>query len=140
MPKVVIAEDNPFVMAMLRDALAEGGYEISGVARSKRELLNIGERHKPDFAIIDVRLSDGSNGIDAAVELASRMRIGILFATGVPERVLDPPAPVGTACLAKPFTGHELIRALEIVSRIVATGERPTKLPPKLHLIGRAPD
>lgn len=136
MVKLVIAEDNPFVVAMLREALAEDPvYEVCGVATSTRELLSLGEQHKPDIAIIDVRLADGSSGINAAIELCERMRVGILFATGHAQQVVYPPAPIGEACLLKPFTGPELIEALKIVERIVTTGEPPAILPPKVRLI-----
>ncbi len=140
MPKLVIAEDNPFVVAMVRDALADSGHEVCGVASSKQELLSMGERHRPDLAIVDVRLSDGGSGVDAAVELAIRVPVSILFATGLPEQVLDPPAPVGAACLSKPFTAAELIQAVEITLRIAACGELPNGLPPKLRLIRRDRD
>jgi two-component system, response regulator PdtaR len=139
MTKLVIAEDNPFVAAMLREAVAEDpDYEICGIATSTSELLSLGEQHKPTLAIIDVRLADGSNGINAAIELSERIRVGILFATAHPHQVIDPPVPVGEACLAKPFTGPELIEALEIVERIATTGELPAQIPPKVHLIRRS--
>jgi CheY-like chemotaxis protein len=94
-------------------------------------------RSQPDIAIIDVRLADGNSGINAAVELSKSIRLGILFATGHAQQVLDPPALRGEACLMKPFTGPELIEALKIVERIVTTGEPPAILPPKVRLIRR---
>jgi CheY-like chemotaxis protein len=138
MAKLVIAEDNPFVAAFLHEAVRESGYELCGVATSAAELMELAERHKPDLAVIDVRLADGSSGIKAAVALASLIDVGILFATASPERVIDPPAPVGAACLRKPFTGPELIEALRIVEQIVATGQPPAEISPKLRLLERA--
>ena len=141
MPKLIIAEDNPFVAAMLREAVAEDpGYEICGIAASTSQLLSLGERHKPNLAIIDVRLADGSSGINAAVELSKCVRVGILFATAHPDQVTDPPAPVGEACLTKPFTGPELVEALKIVEQLVTTGQPPALVPRKVNLIRRAAD
>ena len=137
MRKLVIAEDNPFIAAMARNAIAESGYELCGVAASTSELLSLGEKHKPDLALIDVHLADGSNGIDAAIELSNRIAVGVLYTTGNPHLVLTPPAPVGTACLSKPFTGRDLVEALGIVAHMIRTGEPPPRVPPKLHMIQR---
>jgi CheY-like chemotaxis protein len=139
MPTLVIAEDNPFVAAILREAVEEErGYDVCGIASSTAELLSLGEHHRPRLAIIDVRLADGSDGINAAIELSRRIPVAILFATGHPQQVLDPPAPVGEACLAKPFTGPELIKALEIVEHIATMGTLPAQVPAKVHLIRRS--
>jgi two-component system, response regulator PdtaR len=137
MQKIVIAEDNPFIVAMLREALTDVGYEVCGVASSARELLNLSEKHKPDIAVLDVRLADGSNGVDAAIELSRQRTVGILYVTGNPQQVLEPPAPVGTGCLRKPFTGRDLVEALGIVVQICETGKRPERVPRNLHIIRR---
>jgi CheY-like chemotaxis protein len=137
MEKLLIGEDNPFVAAFLQEAVREGGYEVCGVAASAKEFLTLAEQEKPDLAIIDVRLAGAVSGIEAAVEVSSLIRLGILFVTASPERVLDPPAPVGQACLSKPFTEPELIKALRIVEQITTTGQSPAQVFPKLHLIPR---
>jgi CheY-like chemotaxis protein len=135
MGKLLIGEDNPFVAAFLQEAVREGGYEICGVAASAKEFLTLAEQERPDLAIIDVRLAGGASGIDAAIEVSSRIGLGILFVTADPQRVLDPPAPVGEACLSKPFTEPELIKALRIVEHIVSTGQPPEHVFSKLRLI-----
>jgi len=135
--RLLIGEDNPFVAAFLREAVREGGYEVCGVAASAKELMTLAEQEKPDLAIIDVRLAGGIDGIDAAVAVVSRLNLGILYVTADPQRVLDPPAPVGEACLCKPFTGPELIKALRVVEQIATTGQPSEQVSPKLRLIPR---
>lgn len=137
MGKLLIGEDNPFVAAFLQEAVREGGYEVCGVAVSAQEFMTLAEQEKPDLAIIDVRLAGGVNGIEAAVAVASRLNLGILFVTADPQRVLDPPAPVGEACLSKPFTEPELIKALKVVEQIATTGHPSDQVFPKLRLIPR---
>jgi len=139
MGKLLIGEDNPFVAAFLQEVVKEGGYELCGVAASAQEFLSLAQQEKPDLAIVDVRLAGSFSGIDAAVEAASRVNLGILFVTASPDRVLDPPAPVGQACLSKPFTEPELIEALRVVEQIFATGKTPDQVFPKLHVIPRDP-
>jgi len=139
MRKLLIGEDNPFVAAFLQEALREGGYEICGVAASAKEFVTLAEQEKPDLAIIDVRLAGSVSGLDAAVAVSSRLNLGILFVTADPQRVLDPPAPVGQACLSKPFTVPELLKALKVVEQIAATGQPSDQVWPKLRLIPRKP-
>jgi CheY-like chemotaxis protein len=139
MRKLLIGEDNPFVAAFLQEALREGGYEICGVAASAKEFVTLAEQEKPDLAIIDVRLAGSVSGLDAAVAVSSRLNLGILFVTADPQRVLDPPAPVGQACLSKPFTVPELLKALKVVEQIAATGRPSDPVWPKLRLIPRKP-
>jgi DNA-binding response OmpR family regulator len=137
MGKLLIGEDNPFVAAFLQEAVREGGYEVCGVAASAKEFLSLAQQEKPDLAIIDVRLAGAVSGIEAAVEVSSRLNLGILFVTANPQRVLDPPVPVGEACLSKPFTVPELIKALRVVEQIVTTGQSPDQVFSNLRLIPR---
>ncbi len=122
MAKLLIGEDNPFVAAFLQEAVRAGGYEVCGVAASAKEFMTLAEQEKPDLAIVDVHLAGSVSGLDAAVAVSSRLNLGILFVTADPQRVLDPPAPVGQACLSKPFTVPELLTALKVVEQIAATG------------------
>jgi len=85
----------------------------------------------------DLRLAQGTNGIDAAVELSSRANVGILYVTANPHQVTNPPAPVGAAWLSKPFTEPELMEALRVVEQITTTGQAPEPVSPKLRLIPR---
>ena len=137
MGKLLIGEDNPFVAAFLQEAVREGGYEVCGVAASAKEFMTLAEQEKPDLAIIDVRLAGAVSGIDVAVEVSGRMNLGILFVTATPQRVLDPPAPAGEACLSKPFTEPEVIKALRVVEQMVSTGQPPEQVFPNLRLIPR---
>src|SRR5260370_39637622 len=137
MGKLLIGEDNPFVAAFLQEAVREGCFEVCGVAASAKEFLTLAEQEKPDLAIIDVRLAGSVSGIDVAIEVSSRLNLGILFVTATPQRVLDPPAPVGEACLSKPFTEPELIKALRVVEQIATTGQPSDQVFPKLRLIPR---
>ena len=97
----------------------------------------LAEHEQPDLAIIDVRLAGAVSGIDVAVEVSGRMNLGILFVTATPQRVLDPPAPAGEACLSKPFTEPEVIKALRVVEQMVSTGQTPEQVFPNLRLIPR---
>src|SRR5471030_165608 len=64
MLKVMIAEDDLLMADMLADVLIESGYEVCGIARTVEEGVELGERHKPDLALLDLRLAAGGLGTE----------------------------------------------------------------------------
>ena len=62
MPKVLIAEDELMIADMIADVLAGNGYDICGITRSVAEAIELGEARRPDLAVIDLHLADGSLG------------------------------------------------------------------------------
>lgn len=138
MATVLIAEDDFLIAEMLEEAALSGGYQVCGTASRVSEVIALCEEHRPDLAIIDLRLAGGDDGLDAAVELAKRANPGILYATGNCHRILETPPPVGEACLTKPYTPADVVQALQIVEQIVRTGVAPSPLPRRLYLLRRA--
>ena len=57
--KVLIAEDDLLMADMLEDALVDNGYEVCGIARTVEKAVELGEKHRPDLAILDLRLEGG---------------------------------------------------------------------------------
>src|ERR1700681_237271 len=62
MLKVLIAEDDLMIADTAEEILVECGYEVCGIARTVAEGIALGLRHKPDLALIDLRLGDGGLG------------------------------------------------------------------------------
>jgi DNA-binding response OmpR family regulator len=129
MLKVLIAEDDLMIADMAEEILVEGGFEVCGIARTVAEGVALGRLHKPDLAVIDMRLADGGLGTEIAAELSGFGRLGVLYATGNARHVMQN-ASTGDACIVKPYSSVDLVRALEIVADIVATG---TASPPFPH-------
>ena len=128
MLKVLIAEDDLMIADMVEETLVGHGYEVCGIARTVAEAVALGLRHRPDLAIIDLRLADGGLGTEVAIELMPLGRIGILYATGnMAQFVLT--VANGDACLGKPYSGPDLLRGLEIVADMVATGRASAPFP-----------
>jgi two-component system, response regulator PdtaR len=69
MTSVMIAEDDLFMADMLEEALAASGYEVCGIARTVEKAVELAERHKPDLAILDIRLANGGLGTDIPARL-----------------------------------------------------------------------
>jgi CheY-like chemotaxis protein len=128
MLKVLIAEDDLMIADMAEEILVEHGYEVCGIARTVSEAVALGRRHKPDLAIIDMRLADGGLGSEIASQLVGFGRLGVLYATGNVSQ-LKLSSATGDACIAKPYSSVDLLRSLEIVADIVATGTASPPFP-----------
>lgn len=126
MPKVLIAEDDFTHADMVAQALIKGGYEVCGIARSVREGIELGERHKPDLAIIDVHLADGDLGTAISARLRRNGILGVLYTTADPAVVA---LTYGDACLGKPFAPEDIVHALKIVERTVGIDDVPWQVP-----------
>jgi DNA-binding response OmpR family regulator len=134
MLKVLIAEDDLMIADAAEEALVENGFEVCGVARTVEEAVALGRLHKPDLAVIDMRLADGGLGSEIAAQLESLGRLGVLYATGNVSLVALTAAH-GDACLVKPYSSVALVRGLEIVADIVATGAASQPFPRGFQLL-----
>jgi DNA-binding response OmpR family regulator len=137
MLKVLIAEDDLMIADVAEEVLVDSGYEVCGIARTVAEAVALALQHKPDLAVIDVRLADGGLGTDIPGQLGSIGRIGILYATGNPSKVMISGVE-GDACLAKPYSTVDLVRGVKIVADIVATGSAAGPFPRSLQLLPAA--
>jgi DNA-binding response OmpR family regulator len=133
MAKVLIAEDDLFMADMLEEVLVDGGFEVCGIARTVEEGVGLGERHKPDLAILDLRLAAGGLGTEIAARL-DRKSLGILYATGNAGQ-LDLIKADGEAYLEKPYRPEDVVRALRIVEEIVGTGKSSPPYPTGFRLL-----
>jgi DNA-binding response OmpR family regulator len=129
MPSVLIAEDDLMIADMVEEMLVKAGYEVCGIARTVAKAVDLAWYYRPDLAVIDLRLAEGGLGTEIAAQLSDLMQLGILYASG---NMLNTVLTTidGHACIAKPYRSVDLLRGLEIVTELVATG---TALPPFPH-------
>ena len=133
MLKVMIAEDDLLMADMLEEVLVKNGYEVCGIARTVGAAMELAERHKPDLAVLDIRLAEGDIGMDIAASL-KRQRMGVLYATGNTGQMGLTRAN-GEALLSKPYKPEDVVRALEIVEQIVSTGEASRPFPKGFYVL-----
>ena len=128
MSTVMIAEDDLMMADILEEVLDAGGYEVCGIARTVEEAVEIGDRCKPDLAILDIRLAGGGLGTDIPGRLKHKGHMGVLYASGnVGEIALTKVD--GDALLIKPYRPEDVLRALKIVEFLVGAGEASHPLP-----------
>jgi DNA-binding response OmpR family regulator len=121
--KVLIAEDDLMIADMLEDVLTTNGYEVCGIGPSVEKAVALGRQHRPDLAILDMRLADGGLGTEVAAQLCDGPRIGILYASGNIDQVIA--MAESDACIVKPYDLKDILRALDIVAGIAFGGLVP---------------
>jgi DNA-binding response OmpR family regulator len=138
MLKVLIAEDELMIADLIEETLVADGYEVCGIARTVDEAVALGETHRPDLAVLDVRLAKGGHGPDIARRLHSKGKFGVLYATGDGERNSELTQADGEASLSKPYRSEDLVRALVIVREFVTTGSATPPFPRGFRLLPKS--
>ncbi len=134
MLKVMIAEDNLMMADLIEEALVDHGYQVCGISRTVADAVALARLHKPDLAVLDLRLADGDLGTGIAEQLRPFGKLGVLYATGNISQVMLTDAD-GAACLSKPYRTADLLRSLEIVTEIVTTGKASRPFPPGFQVL-----
>ena len=136
MVKVMIVEDDFMIADMAEELLERAGYTVCGIARCLSEAVTLSMDHQPEIVLMDFQLADGETGIDIARGLRRAGRPGILYVTGNADQVMRTGSE-GDGCLVKPYRPDELLRSLEVVAELQATGVATPPFPKNLHLLRR---
>ena len=111
--RIVVAEDEALIRMDLVEMLGEAGYLIVAQASDGAEAITLVAEHKPDLAILDVKMPI-LDGISAAEEIIATCPVLMLTAFSQRELV-DRARHAGVmAYVLKPFTINDLVPAIEI--------------------------
>ena len=111
--RIVVAEDEALIRMDLIEMLGEAGYEVVAQASDGAQAIELVQRHKPDLAILDVKMPI-LDGISAAEEIIATCPVLMLTAFSQRELV-DRARDAGVmAYVLKPFTINDLVPAIEI--------------------------
>jgi len=113
--RVVIAEDEAIVRLDLKEILEAEGYEVVGETGRGDEAIELVARHKPDLAILDVKMP-GLDGIETARRITAEQKVAVLILTAFSQRnLIEDARDAGvSAYLVKPFQRSELVPAIEV--------------------------
>jgi len=111
--RIVVAEDEALIRMDLVEMLGEAGYLVVAQASDGAEAISLVAEHKPDLAILDVKMPI-LDGITAAEEIIATCPVLMLTAFSQRELV-DRARDAGVmAYVLKPFTINDLVPAIEI--------------------------
>jgi DNA-directed RNA polymerase specialized sigma24 family protein len=108
---VLIIEDEPIIGLDLTRLTRELGHRVTGVAATRDEAVEMAGRQRPGLVLSDIRLADGSSGLDAATDILKSFDIPVIFITAFPERLLTGERPEPAFLITKPFR-EETVKAL----------------------------
>ena len=109
-PLVLIADDDPLVVALLTDRLIHSGYHVIS-AENGREAVDMAQAHCPAVAIFDVDMP-GFSGLQALLTLRARehaLPTIILTAGRRPEDLIDAVHAGAAIFKVKPFDCDDII-------------------------------
>ena len=111
--RILVAEDEALIRMDLVEMLQEAGYEVVAEATNGEEAIALATEHKPDLAILDVKMPV-LDGISAAEKIISIAPVLMLTAFSQKE-LIDRARDAGVlAYVVKPFTIGDLVPAIEI--------------------------
>ncbi len=111
--RILVAEDEALIRMDLVEMLQGAGYEVVAEATNGQEAVELTQLHKPDLAILDVKMPV-LDGISAAEKIISLAPVLMLTAFSQKE-LIDRARDAGVmAYVVKPFTISDLIPAIEI--------------------------
>ncbi|WP_020611614.1 EAL domain-containing protein [Sediminispirochaeta bajacaliforniensis] len=114
--KILIVEDERIIALDLQRRLERFGYPEPILAATGDEALRRVEEHRPDIILMDIMLSGGIDGVDAAKVVKERFGIPVIFLTAYSdEKTLSrakEAEPFGY--ILKPFKEKELYTTIDI--------------------------
>ena len=79
--RVLIAEDDAVVVLGLKMFLLEIGHQVVAAVETAPAAVDAAAALRPDLTLMDIRLANGTDGVDAAVEIWRRLSIPSIFIT-----------------------------------------------------------
>ena len=108
---VLIIEDEPIIALDLTRLVRELGHKVAGVAATRTEAVEMARADRPGLLLADIRLADGSSGMDAAADILRALDIPVIFITAFPEHLLTGDRPEPAFLITKPFR-EDAVKAL----------------------------
>ena len=109
--EVLIIEDEPLIALDVAELARSMGHTVRHIARTHREAIEAVAKHRPDLVLADIRLADGSSGLDAVQDILRSIDVPVIFITAHRERLLTGMLPEPTYLLEKPYR-PEAMKAL----------------------------
>ncbi|HEX2527201.1 MAG TPA: response regulator [Geminicoccus sp.] len=132
---ILIVEDEPLVAAVLEWTLKQSGHEVLGPADSVSAAIALCGESRPDFALIDLNLREGGDGVNVAHYLGKRYRTPCIFMT--PHLVhARAHRQLAWGVVRKPYDIGNVPGILSCVMAL-KDGREPAVLPADIEIFGR---
>jgi response regulator NasT len=114
--RILVADDEHLAALSVTQCLRDLGYTTIGPARDGQHAIELAFRDHPDLALLDVRMADAFDGIDAARVLFDELRIPTVIVSAYSDaRQVEEATIQGVyGYVVKPVTAEQLRPAIEI--------------------------
>jgi response regulator NasT len=111
--RILVAEDEALIRMDLVEMLVEAGYEVVAEASDGAQAIELAQLHKPDLAILDVKMPvlDGISAAEKIIAIAPVLMLTAFSQRELVERARDAGV---MAYVVKPFSIGDLVPAIEI--------------------------
>ncbi|MCC6708641.1 MAG: response regulator [Gammaproteobacteria bacterium] len=113
---ILVVEDQRAVAGALRMRLRGLGYDVVGIAKDGNEAIERARELRPDLILMDIRLGEGIDGIEAAHLIRTQYDIPVVYVSAYADRDLLDRAratqPAGF--INKPFTTKDLLTTINL--------------------------
>jgi two-component system, response regulator PdtaR len=111
--RILVAEDETLIRMDLVEMLQGAGYEVVAQATNGQEAVELASLHKPDLAILDVKMPilDGISAAEKILEIAPVLMLTAYSQKELVDRARDAGV---MAYVVKPFAIGDLMPAIEI--------------------------
>jgi len=111
--RILVAEDEALIRMDLVEMLGEAGYEVVAEASDGEQAIELAKIHKPDLAILDVKMPilDGISAAEKIIAIAPVLMLTAFSQRELVERARDAGV---MAYVVKPFSIGDLVPAIEI--------------------------
>ena len=114
--QILVVEDQRAVAGALQVRLRGLGYDVAAIARDGFEAIEKATLLQPDLILMDIKLGEGMDGIQAAREIRTQLDIPVIFVSAYVDRELleraRNTAPAGF--INKPFTTKDLLTTIDL--------------------------
>ncbi len=111
--KVMVIEDEMIIAMDLKGIVQAMGHDVTGVARTHKQAIDLAGQQRPDLILADIQLADGSSGVEAVNELLRDMGdIPVIFITAFPERLLTGDRHEPAFLISKPYNEEQVRSAV----------------------------
>ncbi|MGE3774340.1 MAG: response regulator, partial [Gammaproteobacteria bacterium] len=114
--QILVVEDQRAVAGALKMRLRGLGYDVTAIARDGFEAIEKAAELHPDLILMDVRLGEGMDGIEAAQRIRSTLDIPVIYISAhVDQKLLERARATQPAgFINKPFTTKDLLTAIDL--------------------------
>jgi DNA-binding response OmpR family regulator len=134
--RILVVEDDPILAITLENELIDAGHEVIGPATTAAEGHQLALAHRPDVALLNINLKNGSSGVDLARSMLADLGTPSIFISGnMQEARQGRDAAIGY--LSKPYQFSAVLQSIEIAAKI-GKGEKHGLPPHGLELYHRS--